>query len=319
MTGASGCVGRAVISAGLRSGWSVRGFARSERPRWWPKEVPYIRGSVEDVESVVAAVGRADAVVHLAAPAHATERARQAVAARHRVTVEGTANVARAARISGARLVLMSSIAVYGNPPSPTVDQNTRPHPTNAYGIAKLEAEERCGAEVPRAVVLRCSVIYGPGDRGNVGKLIRAVDRGRAFVVGDGRNRKSLLSSHNLADRILLALANQLEGTWCVADSPAPSQRELLDEIARALGRPAPRSLPLALAQAGARAVDSLARLGGRSGGWDSTIKTLSSWSVVDGSALDVRLGYGDATQLRDGLASTIAWMRSESIIPPRP
>ena len=317
VTGATGCIGRALVFAALREGWSVRGLARSEAPAWWPSSATFLRGSVADATGLMRGIAGTQAVVHLAAPAHDTDMRQAMVQARHRLTVDGTANVARAARAAGAQVLLVSSIAVYGTPPPRHSDDRTSPDPTTPYGLAKLEAEERTRAEAPDAMILRCSVVYGPGDRGNVRRLIGAIDHGRALVVGVGSNRKSLLFSENLAARIMACLERPVAGTWCVADAPAPSQRELADEIARALNRPMPRSVPLPAALAGARALDAVALLRGRPAKWSSTIATLASWTEVDGSALDARLGYRDAVPLRTGIERTVAWVRAGSEVPP--
>jgi UDP-glucose 4-epimerase len=231
-----------------------------------------------------------------------------------RITVEGTANAARVATAIGARFVLISTIGVYGTPPPPICDDRTATQPTSPYGRAKLAAEQVARREQPDAIVLRCAVVYGPGDRGNVGRLIDAVARGRAFVVGDGANRKSLLFSENLADRILACLEADAVGTWCVADSPAPTQRALVNEIARALDRRPPLAVPLVVALAGAGLLDvaGRARLS-RVQRWSATIRVLTSETCTDGSTLDRRLEYRPRFSLKDGMTRTVAWFRHSS------
>jgi nucleoside-diphosphate-sugar epimerase len=219
--------------------------------------------------------------------------------------------------MANAYFLLVSSIAVYGTPPPRKIDSQTDPHPTTPYGRSKLEAEERCRLELPSLGIMRCAVVYGPGDRGNVGRLMLAIDRGRALVVGNGRNRKSLLYSGNLAERILSAVKISLNGVWCAADSPAPSQRELVDEMSRALGRPTPIAIPHASARVAALLADGLGSIFGRNTAWQSTISTLASSSEVDGAALDSQLGYTQRASLSDGIAQTVRALRVASKVPP--
>jgi nucleoside-diphosphate-sugar epimerase len=310
VTGATGCIGRALIFAAARGAWSVRGLARSERPSWWPHEAKYIRADVLDDEVVARWADGCSAVVHLAAPAHA-EALSLDPQVLIRSTVVGAANAARAARENGAAFVLVSTIAVYGSPPPPRCDEETPSRPQTPYGEAKVAAEERAFVEHRSPAVLRCAVVYGLGDRGNVARLIRAVDRGRGVIIGRGQNRKSLLFADNLADRILHGIAQGINGVWCVADSPAITQYALTNEVAIVLAKRRPPSVPLWSAKAGARVLDLVGRAAGSRGPrWRQLVQTLTSTAEVDGSALDDRLRYQQRYTMREGLERTAAWLR---------
>lgn len=314
VTGATGCIGRATVAVALHAGWSVHGLARSEQPSWWPRAARYSRADVEDGDALLRAAQGCAAIVHLGAPAHQGRASAADEHTRSRLTVGGAGHAARAARSVGARFVLVSTIAVYGNPPPPYTDARTKPSPSTAYGRAKLAAEERAKAVDPETLIFRCAVVYGAGDRGNVNRLIKAIDSGRGVVVGDGTNRKSLLYSENLADRIIAAIGRSMSGTWCIADAPAPTQRELADEIASVLGKPAPGRMPLAAALAAAHAVDLLKRLrSGLPGDTAARVRSLASATEVDGAELDRALGYGERVCRREGLERAVAWTRASS------
>jgi len=314
VTGATGCIGRATVKRAIRSGWSVTGLARREAPPWWPSEARYVRAPVNDLAALARAAQDSEAIVHLASPVHQQVATHEEEARAWTETVDGTALAARVATECGARFILISTIGVYGNPPPSLSDERTRTGPTTAYGRAKLAAEERSRAEHANPLVLRCAVVYGPGDRGNMIRIIDAVDRGRAFIVGRGANRKSVLFSENLADRILACLAVGVTGTWCVADTPAPTQRELLQEIARAVSRPQPRSIPAGVAIGVATVLDVVDVLrGSRRPRWSSTIRTLLSESKVDGSALDRAISYSPRVSLDEGLSRTVKSLRLKS------
>jgi nucleoside-diphosphate-sugar epimerase len=256
-----------------------------------------------------AAVG-CSAIVHLAAPVHDWTQAKSRTLTQ--ATIDGAANAAEAAREQNARLALVSTVGVYGTPSPSPVDERTATAPTTDYASAKLAAEERCQLVLPDTLVVRCAVVYGPGDRGNVWRLLCAIKRRRALVVGGGTNRKSIIYSENLADRILTAIATQTSGVWCAADQPALTQFELTKKIAQALGRPTPRSVPIGLTLAVARVADRIEslRVSGSSR-WTTMVHSLMAETVVDGTRFDRKIGYAQAISIDEGLRRTIAaWQR---------
>lgn len=93
------------------------------------------------------------------------------------------------------RVLFTSSIAVYGPTHGPTSETSPK-YPSTPYGISKLCAELihegwNRGGHGRRLRICRPGVVYGPGDPGNILRLIKAVKRGY-FVFPGGRDlRKS--------------------------------------------------------------------------------------------------------------------------------
>jgi dTDP-4-dehydrorhamnose reductase len=77
-----------------------------------------------------------------------------------RTIVEGSRNIAEVAEICGARLVHVSSDAIFAGRDAPYREHDT-PFPITEYGVMKLEAERVVAAECPSAVLLRTSLLYG--------------------------------------------------------------------------------------------------------------------------------------------------------------
>jgi nucleoside-diphosphate-sugar epimerase len=134
--------------------------------------------------------------------------------------------------------------------------------------------------------------------------LARAVRARRAFIVGDGENRKSMVFAGNLADRLVLAAARPLRGTYVAADGDY-TQREIITALAHALGRRPPPSLPRVPLLAAARALDRVAGTA-----WAGRIDKLATATEFDGRALDETLGYTPRTSFADGIGQTAAWIR---------
>lgn len=101
-------------------------------------------------------------------------------------------------------VLFTSSIAVYGEITGPT-DEGARTYPDTGYGISKLCAELiheswHAGDVGRRVVVVRPGVVYGPGDPGNILRMIRAIQKGIFVMPGDGSVRKSYAYIYGLLE-----------------------------------------------------------------------------------------------------------------------
>ena len=142
------------------------------------------------------------AIVHLAAEHRDDVRPRSRY---DQVNVDGTRNAVAMAQQRGIdRIVFTSTVAVYGFADPETGEAGTI-NPFNDYGRTKFEAERilrdwQAGAPESRALtVVRPTVVFGPGNRGNVFNLLRQIARRRFVMIGDGRNRKSMAYVGNIA------------------------------------------------------------------------------------------------------------------------
>ena len=190
----------------------------------------------------------------------------------HETNVEGARQVCLAATKAGIRtLVFTSSVAVYGFQPFP-VDESGPFNPFNPYGETKLQAEGiyRAWAEADPArslVIIRPTVVFGEGNRGNVYNLLRQIASGRFMMVGPGTNRKSMAYVGNVADALIHGLTLG-PGThiFNYVDTPDMTMNELVALLNQSLKRP-PASrwrIPLPVAMAGGHILDSIARATGR-------------------------------------------------------
>lgn len=103
---------------------------------------------------------RPDVVVHCAALSN-TWYCEQHAEESHRVNVQGTVRIAKACKLTGAKLVFMSSDQVYnGTPQLGLLPENALLQPVNVYGRHKLEAEQRALWNLPDAVGLRLTWMY---------------------------------------------------------------------------------------------------------------------------------------------------------------
>jgi UDP-glucose 4-epimerase len=136
VTGASGFVGRALVTELANVGHSVRAAMRQPADVF-PRSVEVI--AVSDLTRPVewrTLLRDVGTVVHLAGIAHAgPDIAEQAYDRVNRLATAELANAAKASSIG--HLVFMSSIRAQSGPASPSILSETdAPHPTDAYGRA---------------------------------------------------------------------------------------------------------------------------------------------------------------------------------------
>lgn len=265
ITGAHGFLGSHAVDAARLAGAEVVAvispWGRPDRLAAHAHDpaVRIVRADVTDPTSLDGVFDGVDAVVHAAArvadhgPWHAF----------HRVNVEGTAHVTRAAVRSGAgRVVLVSSVAVWRYRGLSGDDPRTRPRDQYVlpYGRSKALAEDVVRAQAPEPVVVRPALWpYGTRDP-NLARVATALRRGLLPLVDGGRAHLQTVDAAFLA-RTLVACASDpvaVGRAYLVADPGAPTWRELFGEIAGLLGVPAPRlSLPGGAVEAVAPAVEA--------------------------------------------------------------
>ena len=191
-----------------------------------------------------------------------------------RVNIEGTRNLCRAATLRGInRIIFTSSVAVYGFVEAAT-DETGAINPFNAYGRSKYDAEQvlrAWAAEAPRTrslTIIRPTVVFGAGNRGNVYTLFRQIALGRFLMVGRGENRKSLAYIDNLV-AFLIHTAQLGPGVhlFNYVDGPDMTMRDLVSLARKTLHAKSGTgpSVPLVLAMALGHMADALAAITGRS------------------------------------------------------
>lgn len=211
VTGASGFVGRAVVSAIADQGTHII-RAASRRPQLH---------SAPEVKAVVGPelgpnadwsepLRDVDAVIHLAAMVHVMRTKDPAISARFdEVNHQGTARLATQAAEAGVRrLIFMSSIKVHGE--HGHFNEDCPLKPLDPYGESKMAAEDALwrisrstGLEV---VVLRPPLVYGPGVGANFLALLSAVRKGVPLPLGAVHNARSFVAVGNLASAVYTCL-----------------------------------------------------------------------------------------------------------------
>lgn len=303
VTGGTGFVGGRLVAILRGHGARVRALARpaSVIPAAW-EGVEVAPGDLADAAGLARACAGMDTVFHVAGFAHADAANNPEFAARHwTVNAEGTFNLLDAAVAAGVRrFVFVSSVKAVGEPGPRCVDERWDAPPATPYGQAKRAAEERVlavGQETGvHAVNVRPALVYGPGMKGNLARLLGALRRGGFPPLPETGNRRSLVHVDDLVQALLLAAAQPAAAgqTYFVTDGQPLSGRELYLILRRALGLSIPRwTLPASVLHGAAGLVDGVLWLTGcRERRMRAALDKLLGWACYDASRIRRELGY---------------------------
>ena len=240
VTGSSGFIGRAVISALAAAGHRVR--AASRKPNRTPDQAGIEWVELPDLEKAIdwsPLIGGMDVVVHLAAIAHRNEDdADDYIRVNHAATA-ALAECCRGHAIK--RLIFMSSIGVQtGSAADHIVTERDEPRPVTGYDRAKLAAEQDIRSSGVPFTILRPVIVYGPGAKSNIALLKRVAALPLPLPFGGFRNRRSLLAVENLAQAIAHCLdgSQTLNDTFIVSDPEPLTLAEMFSALREGAGRP---------------------------------------------------------------------------------
>lgn len=308
VTGGSGFLGINLVRRLLAQGWPVRtldiaGFDYPERDR-----VEAILGDIRDAALMGRATAGVDAVVHCAAALPLASAAEIAS-----TDIDGTRGVLEAARRCGvARVVHISSTAVYGVPRHHPIREVDPLSGVGPYGRAKIEAERVCAAYRAPALcvpVLRPKTFVGPERLGAFEILYEWAYEGRNFpVLGRGDNPYQLLDVADLCEAIVRCLtldARRVDDTFNIGAKEIGTMRENVQAVLDRAGHGGKViAVPAAPAVLALRALRAL----GVSPLYEWIYETAARPSVVSIERLESRLGFTPARSNRDALVANYDW-----------
>lgn len=228
-----------------------------------------IVGDVRKLFDLLEAMKGADTAILLAAQHRDNVRP---LSKYYETNVEGMRCVLRAmSDCKVRRLIFFSSVAVYGlNKPCP--DEDAPLDPANEYGRSKKQAERLLKAWHDRhpersVTVIRPTVIFGEGNRGNVYNLLHQIQGGHFMMVGKGTNLKSMAYVGNVAAFVHHLMEKDEPGyhIYNYVDKPDYNMNDLVHLVGQTMGKHIPAThFPYWLGMAGGYCFDILARITGK-------------------------------------------------------
>jgi len=183
------------------------------------------------------------------------------------INVQGMKNTLEAMEVNGVkRIVFTSSVAIYGlNKINP--NENTPADPFNHYGHSKWMAEQALlnwqkTHHDWNINIIRPTVIFGEGNRGNVYNLLNQIATGRFMMIGSGNNAKSMSYVGNIVAFIAYLIANKRKGyeVYNYVDKPDLTTNDLVIHTGETMGKRVPTiRIPYFLGMLGGYGFDLLA------------------------------------------------------------
>jgi nucleoside-diphosphate-sugar epimerase len=246
VTGATGLLGSHIAEQLVQRGERVRALVRPAG------DSTYLRHLGADVvptdlgcaEPVLRAVDGADIVYHCAARVGdwgSWQLFRRDV-------IDTTRNVVEACRAAVVgRLLHVSSVAVYGHPRLPPLGEFTEDEPLGQrlrildhYCRAKVRAEQIARQLGGRVTIVRPTWMIGPHDRNGLPRILLGLQKLWVAQLGDGTNVLSLVYAGDVADGAIRAANHPaaVGQVYHLSGLGEMTQREFLDALTDALGRP---------------------------------------------------------------------------------
>ena len=313
VTGSNGFLGQTIIKNVLAADIPVCGIG-IESDGLVP-QVVYRRADITQPQQLQHVMQGISVVVHAAGLAHIFNDVHKNHELFRQINEIGAANVALAAADKGVRhFILVSSVSVYGPFTHGLYAEDAPCQAVGPYAISKYNAELRV-AEIAEKTgmaltILRLSTLYGEGDPGNVGRLIRTLDQGRFVWIGDGSNRKSLLYKGDAARACVTVASLPAFGTHIYNVSAPPcTMCEIVDGIADALGKMLfPLRIPGSMALALSR---NLSRLPNpKLAGLHQMIQKWMAEDVYDSQLFNRTFDFSVQTSIKEGIRKEVDWYR---------
>jgi nucleoside-diphosphate-sugar epimerase len=324
VTGGGGFLGGKLARKLRERGDEVRVFGRREYPELEAIGIDCAVGDLADAEAVSAACEDRDVVFHAGAKVGLWGPYEDFFA----TNVTGTRNVLRACQVQGvSRLVFTGSPSVVFDGRDVEGWNESAPYPQrfdSHYSRTKALAEEMVlAADHDRlsTVSLRPHLIWGPGDRHLLPRIVARARAGRLYRIGDANKPvdatfiDDAVEAHILA-AVQLSPISDIAGKayFLSADDPRPIW-EIVDRMLAAAGLPpTKKSVPLGAAMAAAGACEASWRFLGLSSEPPLTrflVSQLTTAHWFDVSAAKNDLGWAPRVGLDEGMERLAQWIRA--------
>jgi nucleoside-diphosphate-sugar epimerase len=277
LAGATGAVGRRLVPQLVDAGHRVVATTRTNEKlaQLYDLGAEGVLLDALDAAAVTKAVEQAepDAIMHqmtgLAGQSDLKHFDRT-FAQTNRLRTAGTDNLLAAAQATGVKRLIVQSFTGWTTGPGPGFAVNEdepfdpRPPKQQRESLAAIAHLERAVLHAPLdGIVLRYGLFYGPGATDDWVRLLR---KRRMPVVGEGTAIWSMLHLDDAASAAVAALTAPPGVYNVVDDDPAPV-RQVVDELAAAVGAERPMRVPVWLARlaAGEVGVSMMTRIRGAS------------------------------------------------------
>lgn len=302
VTGATGFLGRHLVHALAKDGWTPRVLVRRDpiHPLWRDFDVEVVAGDLKTPGALARLSQGASVVVHVAGLIKSAS-----LEGFNAVNRDGALAAARAAREAGAHFMLVSSYAA------------REPQLSN-YAASKRAGEDAVRNDSPNALIARPPAIYGPGDTETL-EVFKLAAASSVLPVLSPAARVAMIHVQDAAAQLAAYCKNPISGLVELSDvrRDGYTWAEIMSAAAGAMGR---KPSLVRLPEVGILAAGALADA------WSFATRT----PTVFGLGKARELLHADWTPssapmaervpsvfgLVDGFAHTVDWYRKQGWLP---
>jgi dTDP-4-dehydrorhamnose reductase len=229
ITGGTGYLGTELIQQARASGWEIGATSFSSLPD--NASITWMQLDIRDQPAVSRAfeIWRPDVVIHTAYRLSGPDL--------WSISAEGAGVVAQAAHAAGARLIHMSSDALFDGERVGSYSEKDDPSPITPYGEAKAAAERLVAEAYPAALIVRTSLIYGGAQPGPHEQLALDALSGRADIAFFIDEMRCPITVGDLAAALLEVAPMDRAGRLHIAGADVVSRYEFAQLVAAAHGQ----------------------------------------------------------------------------------
>lgn len=217
LTGASGFLGNVVVDKLLEKGMDIVYFGRKTNEQLNEKGIKFIKGDLNDKNSLANSLKDIDVVIHLAAATDAIDEKTN-----YEVNVIGTENLVNACKKNKIKKIIFTSSV------------NAILKKNSYYGKSKKLAEKPIIESGLDYVIFRPELIYGKGDQ----KVMKTIEIIKSFpvipILGNGKSKMQPIFAEDIAELITLAAIRPIKNKiYFAGGSEAFSFNQYLDKICK--------------------------------------------------------------------------------------
>lgn len=245
VTGAAGFIGSYVVRALVNEGYSVIALDNlsTGKESNLLKDVPFYRVDITDSDKLkeVFQINQLDYVIHLAAQASVVNSMIEPMED-CQTNLVGTLNILRFAKqYKVKKCIFASSAAVYGNPTTLPVVENSQLSTLSFYALSKLSAEKYVQLYEKlfdlKSCILRFSNVYGPMQTGGVIKsMLKRILDGEAPIIFDGNQTRDFIYVKDVTAACILSMVSDKTGIYNISSSTEISIQQLYEELSELTG-----------------------------------------------------------------------------------
>lgn len=191
--------------------------------------------NVEDLSQVRALFmqSRPSVIFHFAAATNLVECEKDPTGT-YRANAVGTYNIALAAREIGAKLVYVSTSAIFDGKKEAPYLENDIPSPQNHYGHSKYMGELVVESMLPDAVIARTCWMFGGGpdkDHKFVANILKQLEKPKIEVIGGKRGSPTY--GKDFVEALITLVEEEKGGIFHVVNEGSPTRVEIAREIVK--------------------------------------------------------------------------------------